>query len=405
MPSSHLRPHPKRALLALAAGVMVAAGMACGGGGGGNPVAPPPPPPPPPPSDTTECSSNSNVQGTVTGFNNSSNSFEGTMVEIVGHGTTTVNADNEFCFDDVAAGVQRAEFTGPNHLTRRVRLNILAGAVNVFDGIELVEPGPFDLEAFDEIYRSFSVEGTVRWLTPPTRVVLDRDSLGSLDQGLDFFEDNVRRSYSTWLPNNTDGFFASTQVVVRDIAPIDSENFSCDDVPPGEIHIVGIDECPVDETFIILGSATHCFSTLGNEVVLGAIFFNPCSTVNTIEHEIIHTLCAGHLESRPNDSIMGSPGGAEEIQPMDRRHMRYLYTRPPGTKTPDDAWGLAALEPMASSSGSRLSSPAGDLFRPPTANDGPNSGANSGAGPLLQPSSLEPRPPAAREPARRRPEQ
>ncbi|MDX1644493.1 MAG: hypothetical protein R3244_09075, partial [Thermoanaerobaculia bacterium] len=329
--------------------------------------------------------------------NNAGNSFQGTEVEIVGHGSSTVDENNEVCFDDVAAGVQRAAFTGPNHLTRRVRLNIMAGVVNIFDGVDLVEPGPFDVEAFDEIYRSFSVDGTVRWKTPPTRVLLDRDSLGSLDQGLAFFEDNVRRSFNTWLSNSTEGFFAPTPVTVGSIGPIDPEDFSCSDVPPGEIHIVGIDECPVEENFIILGSATHCFDTVGNEVVLGAIFFNPCSTVTTIEHEIIHTLCAGHLESRPNDSIMGSPGGAEEILPLDRRHMRYLYRRPAGTITPDDAWGLTPLEPMTSVAGTQLGSPAGDLFLPRV----PDGGVDDE---ILRPSRLAPRPPAERDAARGRPE-
>ena len=111
--------------------------------------------------------------------------------------------------------------------------------------------------------------------------------------------------------------------------------------------IVGIDECPMDEQFIILGSTTHCFTTNGNEVLLAAIFFNPCTTEATIEHEIIHSLCAGHLESRPNDSIMGSPGGAGEILPVDRRHMRYVYGRPAGVESPDDSLDLPALEPGA----------------------------------------------------------
>ena len=129
------------------------------------------------------------------------------------------------------------------------------------------------------------------------------------------------------------------------ISPLDPEAFECDDVETGDVVIVGIDECPIDEQFIILGSTTHCFTTNGNEVLLAAIFFNPCTTEATIEHEIIHSLCAGHLESRPNDSIMGSPGGAGEILPVDRRWMKYVYSRQAGVESPDDSWNLDALEP------------------------------------------------------------
>ncbi len=281
----------------------------------------------------------------MTGFNNPSTDFSGTQVEIMGVGTTTVNANNEFSFDSVPAGNQRMELTGPNHLTRRVNINVSQSGVDTFSNIDLVEPGPFDVDSFDEIYRSFQVDGSVRWLRKPSRVMLDRDSLASLPQGLEFFEREVRQAYGGWLPNHTDGFFAGTRVTTGSIGNIDPEAFDCSDVPQGEVHIIGIDECPMEEVFVILGQATHCFSSVGNEVVLSAIFFNPCTTEATIEHEIIHTLCAGHLESMPNASIMAPSGGPMEITPLDRRHMRYLYPRPAGTLSPDDSWGLRALNP------------------------------------------------------------
>ena len=258
----------------------------------------------------------------MVGFVDPGTDFSGTEVQLVGGGTTTVNGNNEFGFDDVDPGERRLEFTGPNHLTRRVNVFVSGAGVDTFDGIELVENGPFNLAFFDEIYRSFQIEGTVRWNVRPTRVMLDGDSLGALPQGLDFFESEVKRAFNGWLPNNTNGFFAGTPVTVGSIGAIDAEDFDCSDVPTGEIHIVGIDECPMEENFIILGSATHCFNTVQNEVVLAGIFFNPCSDVATIEHEIIHTLCASHLESSPDSSIMGSPGGSGEIMPLDRRHMR-----------------------------------------------------------------------------------
>jgi hypothetical protein len=304
---------------------------ACGGGGsGGNPVAPPGEP--------------GNVVGTVTGQASASTRFAGSEVRLVGVGTTRVTSNNQFSFEIVPSGVQQLELTGANHLTRRVNINV-SRAVNRFSDIELIETAGFDLAAFDEIYRDFQVEGTLRWNRRPTRVLLDRASLSALPQGLDFFEREVGGAYGGWLPQNTGGFFAGTPVVVGNAGNFESEDFDCDEVPDGEVHIVGVDECPVEEMFIILGSATHCFDTVGNEVVKGAIFFNPCTTRSTVDHEIIHTLCAGHLESRPGASIMGSPGGAGQILPTDRRHMRYLYNRPAGTTSPDDSWGLTALQP------------------------------------------------------------
>jgi len=222
---------------------------------------------------------------------------------------------------------------------------VVGSGTNFFDELDLVESGPFDLSAFDEIWRSFSIPGTIRWNKRPNRVLLD-NSLGSLPQGFSFFEKRVKNAYNSWLPKNTENFFAGTPVEKGNIAPLDPEAFDCGDVQDGDVVIVGIDECPMDEQFIILGSTTHCFTTSGNEVILAAIFFNPCTTEATIDHEIIHTLCAGHLESRPNLSIMAPSGGPNEIQPLDRRHMRYVYSRPAAVVSPDDAWGLGVLQPV-----------------------------------------------------------
>ncbi len=326
---------------ALSAALLAIVLPACGGGGGGgdgnsNPVAPPGPGP-------TVVSGN--VRGSVVGFNNPSNLFAGTEVELVGVGTTSINAKGEFGFDDVPAGEQRLEFNGPNHLQRRVNINVSQSGRNEFSGIELVESAPFDVDSFDEIYRDFQVDGTVRWNRKPTRVLLDRDSLSKLPQGMAFFEREVKRAYNGWLPANTDRFFAGTRVVTGSIGNIDPEAFDCSDVPAGEVHIVGIEECPIQEVFVVLGQATHCFNSVGNEVVLAAIFFNPCTSEGTIEHEIIHTMCAGHLSSKPGASVMAPSGGPESITALDRRHLRYLYTRPAGTVTPDDSWGLQAISP------------------------------------------------------------
>ena len=336
--------------------VSLACGGGGGGGGGGNPVAPPPPPPaPPPPGAVT-----GNLQGTVEGFYTPGTNFGGTRVTLVDSGvSTTVDSSNKFGFDNVSSGVQRLEFTGGNHVNRRVRVRIQDGGINRFDGLTLVESAPFDLAAFDEIYRTIDgAAGTVRWRQRPSRVLLDRNSLGDLPQGLSFFETEIKRAYNTWLPNNTGGFFAGTPVNTSSLGDLDPEAFDCSDVPVGQIHIFGVDECPMDEEFVTLGLATHCFNTVGNEVVLGAIFFNPCTDEATIEHEIIHTLCALHLESRPADSIMGSPRSSDDITilPLDRRHMRYLYDRPPGTLSPDDMWGAAPLSSMFSAGGGSLQS-------------------------------------------------
>lgn len=330
---------PARACMIL----LVLVSIACGGGGGkGSPTTPPPPPPPPPPPGQVT----GNLQGSFVGLGSPSTSFAGSQVQLVGIGTTTVDVENRWGFENVPEGVQRLEITGGNHLTRRVQVRVVSGGVNHFDDLDLVESGSFNLSAFDEIWRSFSIPGTIRWNTRPRRVLLDRKSLGALPQGLDWFETEVKQAYNNWLPRNTNDFFRGTPVVKGSIDPLDPDDFDCGDVADGDIVIVGIDECPQDEQFIILGTTTHCFDTRDNEVVLAAIFFNPCTTDVTVDHEIIHTLCAGHLESAPDDSIMGSPGGAGEILPLDRRHMEYVYSRPAAVLSPDDSWGLEILEPV-----------------------------------------------------------
>lgn len=303
---------------------------ACGGGGGGGGSSPTSPPVVPPTGSVS-----GNLRGTVISLDDPSTSFSGTEVELVGGAMTVVNASNEWGFENVAAGVHRLIFRGSNHVTREIRANVAAGGVSRFDGLTLVEPGPFRLSNFDEIYRSFSITGTIRWSSRPRRIVLDKESLSALPQGFDFFDDEVKNAFRNWLPSNTNGFFSGTPVRSGSIQPIEVDDFTCDDVEDGDIVIIGLDECPREDQFIILGTATHCFTTIGNEVILGAIWFNPCTTVATIQHEIIHTLCAGHLESQPLSSIMGSPGGAGKLTAMDRLHLQYLYDRQAGAVSPD----------------------------------------------------------------------
>ena len=155
----------------------------------------------------------------------------------------------------------------------------------------------------------------------------------------------MRRAFDEWLPEHTNRFFAGTPVVKANVTDPSVENFSCGQVEQGDLVIVGINECPVEEQFIIAGYATHCFISTNNNVVLGAVWLTPCTDSVVIEHELIHTLCALHLESRPFLSLMGSPGGARRFTTMDALHLRYLYGRPGGVISPDNAWGLAPLEP------------------------------------------------------------
>jgi hypothetical protein len=301
-----------------------------GGGGGGSPTSPGGGVAPPTGSIT------GNLQGTVVGFENPSTSFSGSTVELVGLATTTINGSNEWGFDGVSAGAYTLVFRGAGHLERRMRVNVLSNGISRFSNLELVEPGPFRLDNFDDVYRSFSTPGTIRWKKRPKRVLLDKKSLGDLPQGFDFFESAVREAYSGWLPAHTNGFFSGTKVQSGSIGIGDSSEFSCDDVENGDIVIVGLDECAREDMFITLGTATHCFNTEGNEVVLGAIWFNPCTTESTIKHEIIHTLCAEHLDMEQNNSIMAPSGGPDDLTQWDERWLRYLYSRQPGTRSPDN---------------------------------------------------------------------
>ncbi len=305
---------------------------ACGGGGGGGGSPTDPGGVAPPTGSVT-----GNLQGTVVGLDNASLSFAGTEVELLGLATTTVNASNEWGFESVMAGTYTLVFRGAGHLERRIRVNVLANGISRFANLTLVEPGPFRLDNFDDIYREFdATAGTIRWTRRPNRVLLDKSSLEVLPQGFDFFDSEIRSAFSTWLPENTNGFFSGTPVRSGDMGLVDPDDFGCEDVEDGDLVIVGIDECPREDNFLILGTATHCFNTVGNEVILGAIWFNPCSDETTIRHEIIHILCAGHLDSQVNNSILGSPGGSDTITDMDRLHMKYLYDRLPGVRSPDN---------------------------------------------------------------------
>ena len=74
-------------------------------------------------------------------------------------------------------------------------------------------------------------------------------------------------------------------------------------------------------------------------MILGAIWFNPCTTESTIKHEIIHTLCAEHLDMEQNNSIMAlwRSGGPDDLTQWDERlDSLPLQPQTPGTRSPDN---------------------------------------------------------------------
>jgi len=280
-----------------------------------------------------------NVQGSVEGLLNPGTSFSGTTVQ-AGGVSTQVTTANEFGFD-LPAGRHTLTFTGNRHTTRMISIDVVDGAVNRFDGLDLVETPEFNLAAFDDIYREDG-DGTFRWVRTP-KVFVDRGSLSQLPQGWDFFQrEIIDKNLRGRMGQLTNGVWGNLDIRVGNFKELPIES-PCLEVGNFELHFRGVvDDCGRDGGNITLGIASHCVFSEGNEAVTAVVTFNKCTSQSTVTHEIIHTLCSRHLDNTTASSVMTpfTDSTIDDMTPMDANHIRYMYRRPPGVRTPDNSVNL-----------------------------------------------------------------
>ena len=294
--------------------------ITCGGGGGGG--RPPTAPPPPPPSTDIMLS------GSVRGMFDDSTSFSGSTFETAGS-VTQIDGRNRFSIGTVPSGVHVASFMGPAQFTRRVRLSLTGAGTLHFDNLELVEKSQFNLPAFDEVYRERD-NSTVRFITEP-RWVVDRSSFRTTAH-----YELVRQTIRNTFPPLARGFFSSPAISDGTV-----NDDSCETVPVGTIAISAGSRAslPCEDC---IGLAQQCAFQNGS-LANARIWFADGTNRSVIEHEIIHAIGAsGHLERSGGSSIM-VPRGPANMTGMDRKHLYYLYSRPPGTASPDD---MSTLPPL-----------------------------------------------------------
>lgn len=313
--------------VALGGGVALALALqpACssgGGGGGGSPTQPPPP-----------AATTVNAAGSVRGMFDGRASFSGSTIEVAG-AAGEIQGDNSFSLQNLASGDHVATFSGSSHFERKVRLRLQGAGTIFFSDLELVEMAGFNLAAFDEIYRESDGGTTMRWTQRPVFVV-DRGSFDNANQ-----HRMVRGAIRNTLSDLARGFFADPQIEDRRVT-----GESCLDMGPSEIGIRASDDIPCENC---IGAAQPCVFQDGSisRVMVWLAHSVPRAVT---EHELFHAIGAsGHLEHSSGQSIMVPRlGQGVVVTGMDRKHLFYLYGRPPGTRSPDD---MSQLGPIIGSS-------------------------------------------------------
>lgn len=343
----------------IAALLLLLLGPACGGGGGGGgsaviPTAPNPTPPPPPGSEpTNEEAGDETLFGQVEGMFDPSTSFAGARIRVVGEAEDTIRADNSFFLDPVPPGDYVLTVTGPTVLHRKVEIEMKAGGANEIERLDLVEVVPFNIDAFDEIYRSDGERGTARFTERPD-FYIDQKSFDKLSGGNgarlaaeieEAIQGPIRRAVSPFLNR--------VQIATRTLQTYASP---CD-LPEGDVNWYADRELRDDDGQRLLGLAWWCWWSSLNRVRGGMLFLDDSAGSGTILHELVHILgTADHLEKAPGSSIIRSPRFLDHLSEMDEMHLAFLYTRPEGLMPPDDARGLgtAGLTSLSGGSGEEV---------------------------------------------------
>ena len=341
------------------AAALIALGVACGGGGGGggsnanlsNPAAPPPPTGPTP---SGEQAGSQTLFGEVEGMFDPTASFAGATIRVTGIANDTIATDNTFFLDPVPAGRHVLAVSGANLLNRKVEIEMKSGGANEIASLGLVEEAPFNLRAFDEIYREEGETGTARFTERPDFFIDDR-SFGELSGGNgNRLRSEVQMAITGPIRRAVGPLFSGLRVSSRTLK---QEWESPCDLPEGHVYWYAHRDLRDEEGSRLLGQAWWCWWSTQHRVRGGILRLDAEANPGVIHHELVHLLgTADHLEKAPGSSVIRVPSTASGLTAMDERHLEFLYARPPGLMTPDDATGLGLndLTTRASSSGAEV---------------------------------------------------
>ena len=319
-------------LAALGAGLGL---LACGGGGGGgtSPTSPAAPPPGQPP--TMAALTNESLFGQVVGLFSPATNFAGSRIKVVGSGVDTIRSDNSFRIEPVMPGEHVISVVGTGHLNRHLRVEMLAGGPNEIPDLDLAEDTLFNLPAFDEIYREDGERGTARFLKRPRFLIDQKDFDGLPGATGDQLISEIKMATTGPIRQAIGPLFAGVQVITR--ASIQDYTSPCD-LPDNEVNWQAERELRSSEGELLLGQAWWCWFPEHNAVRGGILTLDDQADTGTILHELVHLLGgAAHLEKSPGSSVISVPRSVAALSTMDEQHLQFLYKRPAGLETPDDA--------------------------------------------------------------------
>ncbi|MDH3523695.1 MAG: hypothetical protein OES32_08925 [Acidobacteriota bacterium] len=274
--------------------------------------------------------------------------------------TSPVSATSTFHIEGVPVGLARVTVTGYRHVTRRMMWEIREGTTT-FAGIDLLNDLDFARPGrhraawiFGSMFRPEG--GLRRWVAPAQIVVVSPN----IDPAL------VLTVVGELATITRGGFFASVEVRPPTAAEQEALAAGCEYSGTAALGKIFVGQGQGDESYYCLvGGEVGLFPGPENEVAWGRARVQ--NDLDSIRHGLGHAAGALHpcTGAEDLDTVMGGSCGYYGNQParggwtpIDLRVFLAAYSRPPGTRPPDDTRHLAPMTGTVSDPGG-ANAPAG----------------------------------------------
>lgn len=320
------------------------------------------------------------VRGNVVGLFDTATSYSKTRVTLQSVDTalqikTRVTKSNRFDFEGVPAGEYIVKFKGAKHLKRLVRIQVVAGGTNYFGDLDLVEKEGFHLKEFDQVWRAVDYGlgvlqleipySTWRWQTVP-KIVVDKDSFNYGEKGVALLA-KIKNFVKNEFKFATGGFMAKPRIKFgktpewpEDLSIDDRRALSCTAKDPRKKGRIYVSATIPRGGPTGSAAASVCNGRTIRHAVVKFAKANP--PPSTVAHEFLHASGALHPTAlgKPEQpcSVMGYPDNRTDpnfwrrcsikkatdfVSALDMKWGLYVYSRPPGVTSPDDASHLAPI--------------------------------------------------------------
>ena len=268
-------------------------------------------------------------------------------VRIGNSASATTDADGRFELELTQSGTLPVVVEASGFHRSEAEISVQSQTTYAQRNIVPTDTSRFDLNFYDHVFRDKGTRGTYRWASRPaveiwTTKFVCLDYGGSDDKYCDRYEatgesapssheSNVRSVFANDVSGITAGELSVLSIQTRSHASGTIVSRDVCNQPRDTIIAVYIDM----DLNGAQAYAPWCAYTSG-EIKSTEIHMKPGSPMRSYRHEIAHNLGWGHPDGGdnvPGNSIIRY--GVSTMTQADKNHGTILYTRPPGSLTPD----------------------------------------------------------------------